>query len=188
MKFFFSIRGILITAALFAGMTMLINLSPLGTRQLEEITGGVNILDMEFGGYSPDTAYQTLEAMGQAGRSFAMEKIWVLDCFFPLSYALFFWSLLGTMANGFCTILKKPPRRPYLFVLLPAVFGTIFDYAENLTMRRIFRAFPQHLDDTVRTASTFTRLKAAGMTIFFISALILLFLDIFAYFRKKTVS
>lgn len=67
-------RKALVILGIFVIIWWLIDFSPIGVARLEEITGGVGILDFETR-YSADFAYNWLESMGEAGRNFHLTRI-----------------------------------------------------------------------------------------------------------------
>ncbi len=136
---FLSLLGFLITA-------FLINGRPFGVAQLNEITGGVGLLDMEFL-YTPQQAYAHLAAMGEAGRAFDLTHIVPLDLVFPFMYTLFYavtmtWFLRQWLpkASGW-----------YRLNVIPVIGGTC-DYLENAGIIAMLLAWPTQLEAVAQFA------------------------------------
>lgn len=148
----------LVLAALFLAMTLLINGSWIGTGRLTEITGGVNILDFETG-YTPEAALDHLDRMGEAGRSHYRSTILPLDFAFPLSYALLYAGVIAYLLKG------RSGRLRWL-LCLPAL-TMLLDYAENLCILAMLHAFPLAAPAAARAASALTACKffAIGLNV-----------------------
>jgi hypothetical protein len=139
---------------LFIISSTLINGKPFGLAQLQEITGGVSIPDMEMFGYSPQHAYDILTAQGEAGRAFYLHKIIPQDFLFPLLYALFYATALTYLAQRLF-----PADHPLQNIGLFGLCAGLADWAENLCLLGLLLNFPQRLDALARAASIFTVAK-----------------------------
>lgn len=181
-KGFFNVRTAIGCFVFFMCMNLLINGSPYGLAKLVALTNGHSILDMEFGGYSVDRAYEILGALGAEGRNFAMKYIVPLDFPFPLSYGLFYFVTLTLLGKSILKNLKNP----WLFGIVGAA-AALFDWLENIMVIILLRNYPRRLAGVATTASVFTQLKA----LFIISSIVLIMAGLIAVlihklFVKKT--
>ncbi len=168
---YINIKTVGVALLFFLGMLFLINGSFIGTAKLMEVTGGQNILDMEFEGYSVEKAYTILDALGEEGRAFNMKYIIPLDIIFPLSYGLFYFMALSLIAKHLFTKMKR-----FWLIGLVGFVGTLFDLAENIAVFRLLQNYPLKLPKTVEVASLFTQIKG---TFTFIN-MVLIALGLFA--------
>jgi hypothetical protein len=150
-----SLRMLGVLFLLFLISLMVINGKPFGTAQLMEITGGVNIPDVEMTGYSPQRVYDILTAQGEAGRAFYLHYIVPQDFPLPLFYALFFAIALTLLARRLF-----PANHPLQRIGLLGLCAGLADWGENLSLLTLLVSYPQRLDTLASVASTFTVIKA----------------------------
>jgi hypothetical protein len=144
-------KGLIFTA-FFLAMYLLINFSGIGAAGLLKITGGANILDIEFG-YSPDEAYGMLTALGGEGRHFYLTRILPLDFVFPMSYMLFY---TGWMAP----LLRRAAGSARIkYLLFVPVMAMLYDWAENISIIALLRSYPGISARTANLASVFGMFK-----------------------------
>lgn len=148
-------RGIssVIITILFFVTVYLINGRPFGMMKLQDITGGVNIPDMEFT-YSVGSLYSLLEALGEAGRNFYLTSIIPLDFIFPACYGLFLAILLSYIIRK--TDLYETGWR---YVVILPVIGALMDYAENFLFLTILLHYPHQMPVIATFASVCTLVK-----------------------------
>jgi hydroxyacylglutathione hydrolase len=139
---------------LFLISSTVINGRPFGLAQLQKMTGGVSIPDMEMFGYTPQQAYDTLTAQGEAGRAFYLHNIIPQDFLFPLLYALFYATALTYLAQRLF-----PADHPLQNIGMFGLCAGLADWAENLCLLGLLLNFPQQLDVLARVASIFTVAK-----------------------------
>ena len=120
---------------LFAVVFIVINYSSIGVAGLLRITGGANILDFEFG-YSNEGAYQMLTALGADGRIFYLTQILPMDFLLPLSYMLFYVSIIALL------IKHSGRHRYYCFLLCIPVLAAVSDWIENIGIISMLRNYP----------------------------------------------
>lgn len=146
-------RKALVILGIFIIIWWLIDFSPIGVARLEEITGGVGILDFETR-YSADFAYNWLESMGEAGRKFHLTRIMPLDIIFPPCFAL--------MQFAFIAILMKAITNNGSWVRCFAVFPvfyTLLDWMENICLTTVMINYPIRLDALAVTCGWITSIK-----------------------------
>ncbi len=132
-------RAVLASFIAFAALAALINGRPFGLAQLEAITGGAGILDMEFT-YTPEQAYAMLAALGDAGRAFYLTSVVPLDLVFPLAYTLFY-----AVAITWLLARWLPAESTWMRLnLVPLVTGAA-DYCENAGVIAMLLAYPAEL-------------------------------------------
>lgn len=148
-------RWVILFALLFLATSILINGRPFGVAALKDITGGVGLLDMKTY-YTPDQAYQHLEALGEAGRRFNIRLSISLDYVFPLVYSLLWFSLIALILRAW---LGK--ENPWRRLSLLALAGGLFDWLENTALLGLLFNYPQRLDRLAAAASLFTGAKWA---------------------------
>jgi hypothetical protein len=132
--------------------------------RIEAISSGVGPIDLLFS-YTPDQAYEMVEAYGEEGRSFYAAIELTADVIYPLVIFLLFGSLLA-----YFTSRAFPADSPVQkFVALP-VLGLVTDYLENIGIVSALLTYPSRLDTLVQFANVFTMLKwlSAGLTILLI--------------------
>jgi hypothetical protein len=133
---------------------LLINGQPFGVAQLQTLTGGVGIPDMEFFGYSPERAYAILTAQGEAGRAFYLQAIIPQDFPFPFFYALAYATALTALARRLL-----PADHPGQALGLLGLLAGAMDWAENICLLTLLLNYPHRLDSLAGLASIFTILK-----------------------------
>lgn len=156
---FFSLKSVIIFAALFIIMYTLISIKPFGTARLLEITGGHNILDMEMRGYTADRAYEIFDALGEEGRAFDLSSIIPIDFPFPLSYALLYFVTLTFLTKRLFSKMKKP----WLIGLIGLAAG-LSDWLENVMVIIMLKNYPNRLSGIAEIGSIFTQLKSLLIT------------------------
>ena len=131
----------------------LVNGRPFGIAELESITGGVGVLDMEIL-YSPEQAYAFLAAMGEAGRTFDLTHIIPLDLFVPLFYALFLSTFITWLLHKWL-----PAESGWHRLNVIPVIGALFDYVENLGIIAMLLAWPVEMYSVAQITMAATLLK-----------------------------
>ncbi|WP_421701075.1 hypothetical protein [Aliiroseovarius sp.] len=132
---------LLVTYAVVFG-TILLTLG-----QLSNVSGGYGILDFEQG-YSPDRVNEILGSYGPEGMSL-YNRIQILDVFNPALYSLVAAALTYLLWRG---------RGPAWVCLMP-LMGGFGDYAENVTLFLIARAFPDVPEGLVQVSSALSLIK-----------------------------
>ena len=133
----------------------LINSRPFGVAELQSITGGIGLLDMEFL-YTPEQAYAHIAAMGEAGRAFDLTHIIPLDMILPLVYSLAYALVITWLLHRWL-----PAESPWHRLNVVPVIGGICDYLENLGIITMLLAWPQQLPDIARFTMAATVFKFA---------------------------
>lgn len=102
--------------------------------------------------YSPDQVHDYLAVLGAEGRSAYTRMALTSDLAFPVIYST-------ALSMALMLFLRKglPPAGRYLS-LFPFLI-VIADWAENLTLVMVTRAFPARADAVAGLAGTFTALK-----------------------------
>ena len=146
-------RKALVILGIFVIIWWIIDYSPIGVARLKEITGGIGILDFETR-YSADFAYNWLESMGEAGRSFHLTKIMPLDIIFPPCFAL--------MQSAFIALLMKNTTKNgsqvRCLTIVPAIYA-LLDWTENICLTTILMNYPVRMDGLAVTCGWVTSIK-----------------------------
>jgi len=114
---------------------------------------GGSLLDMEFN-YSPDRAYQVLQAYGADGRAFYASTFVIIDFFTPILMNLF---LAMTISILFRQVFL--PDSPLQRLNLLPMIAMIGDYLENLGIVLMIRSYPDQSIALARFAAFSTNLK-----------------------------
>jgi len=140
-------RSWLLAVATFAALVAVNTLHfPLSVPRMRELAGGGPILDMRFG-YTPQHAYELLNALGSAGRGAYLAMLWTVDLLLPALFSLFLWSAVSRGA-----------LRRWRW----AAFGAgAADYLENAAITALLLAYPIRHDAVAWLASVFTVSKFA---------------------------
>lgn len=115
--------------------------------QLSDVSGGYGILDFERG-YSLERVNEILGSYGPEGMSL-YSRIQILDVFNPALYSL--------IAAAFTYLLWR--NRGPVWVCLMPLLGGFGDYAENVTLFLIARAFPEVPEGLVQVSSALSLIK-----------------------------
>ena len=156
-------KAVLASLGLWLVAAVLINGKPFGLAQLQEITGGVTILDMTFT-TGPESVYAVLFALGDAGRAFDLTRIVPLDLIFPFTYGIFL--ALG-ISWGLSHLI--PEDSPWLLLNLAPVFAAAADYCENAGVITLLLTYPVRLDPVAWYVSIMYTVKFLFSAISFIT-------------------
>ena len=118
--------------------------------RIEELAGGLRLLDMRFTGYSFDEAQRFLVVIGEEGVSLYLGwQLW-LDMIFP--------PLLGAVL--FMSYRRLFPGFPGLAIGTLSLTFVVVDYLENFAIAEVLRAGPDALTPAmVLTADQWTTAK-----------------------------
>jgi hypothetical protein len=144
------------------------------TPEFETITGGLRIPDVAIISHGNDL-YSLFQSYGEEGRSY-YTYIQALDAVYPLSYGIFFLSLLYFYIRK---LFKENSTAGYA-ILIPylAVFS---DYGENICIFILNRIFPAKFGYIGDIALFFSSMK----WIFFILSVLLILLGTIVFFIRK---
>lgn len=159
-------------------LLLLINGKPFGVAELKERTNGIGILDLERH-YTPQHAYDILEAQGEIGRSFYKDILIRLDFIFPLSYTLCWISFIIIIWRRWLSTESKWMK----FSLIP-IFACLFDYIENIFILVMLNKYPVQHVVIAKIASNMTVLK----NIFTGFSIILIIIGLIGLVHKSIVS
>ena len=142
-----------VTPALFAivaGFLLWFWFSRHGASALSRYTDGEFPVDLGFY-YSPDKLYRHLDLYGEEGRnSFRLTQL--VDLVYPLFYSAAFGSLARDLDVPWVSVLICT------FILIAA----LFDYAEDILLLFILKAYPVRKNTLARLAAGCTFIKASG--------------------------
>lgn len=136
--------------------------TPFGVKRIRIVSGDVKILDMQSG-YTPDQAYATLEALGEAGRQAYVNFLLFGDILLPFAYGYFLIMALGMALRG---ILGTRPSPLRLLNALPVV-PVVLDLIENAIILGMLAVWPERADGLALFASTFTVAKRGVLMLCF---------------------
>lgn len=105
-------------------------------KQVKIISGGTGILDLNFFN-SKELTMQTLQELGQKGRDFYLTKFFIVDFFYPITYAAFY----GITILYVIEKIRKYSKVVKLLALIP-VCGMCFDWSENVFISILLIIFP----------------------------------------------
>jgi hypothetical protein len=122
----------------------------------------MKLFDLSPSGYTTEYAISLLNAIGQQGRDLYLSLQLPLDFIYPGLFIIFY-------SIFFAWLLKKNhglESKVYYALYLPILAG-LFDYAENILIIMMLKAYP-HLDSgLVAAASLATIVKSILSSIFF---------------------
>ncbi len=161
-------RGLAILLTFYAAVfgAILFTLSKLTT-----LTGGIGILDFDRG-YTTERVAEVFGSYGVEGMAL-YSRIQVLDIFNPAIYSIIFASLLY--------LLWRTHRAAWV-VFLPFLAGGL-DYAENVTLFALSRAYPNLPSGLVSASSLLSIVK--NVALFASIAALVVGLAIFAFQRLR---
>ena len=126
---------------------------PFSTPTIEELSGGVPILDLRAS-YTPDDAYELFAALGTEGRRAYLILHVLPDTIFPIGYAFLF----AFISAWFLVRLLPLDHRLQWLSMIPLISG-LADVLENVLLVIANLAYPDRVDGMVRTAHVLTKVK-----------------------------
>ena len=151
--------------------------------KVESFAPGMTLFDMSPSGYSYQQAISLLESLGEVGRNVYLSQQLPADFVYPGLFAISYSLLLTWLfAKSF-----EPNSKIFFLVLVP-VLGGLFDYLENIGIVLMINAFPDISQELVGVASTFTLLKSAFTTGFYILLLVGIFSFIIRRIKSQNVN
>lgn len=167
----------LIAAAIVCGLIRYGLMPGMGKAILE--TPGAGPLDLMFA-YTPDEAFASIAAMGEAGRGAYRLFLMTADVIYPVSYVLLLgWAIaLAARATRFAGA---------LWLLAPVAGLFLFDMCENTAVIALLVQYPARPEALAWMASAFTTLKwlCAGAAALVLLGLAALRLGSFAIRRPE---
>ena len=142
-------------------------------KQVAIISEGTGILDLNFYN-SKEFMMQTLQELGQKGRDFYLTKFFIVDFFYPITYAAFYgFTILYVLEK-----LENHSKTIKLLALIP-VCGMCFDWLENVSISSLLTTFPNdstllYLMATISTILKFSFVYLAVVTIIILVVLVII--------------
>lgn len=142
-------------------------------KQVDIISEGTGILDLNFYN-SKEFMMQTLQELGQKGRDFYLTKFFIVDFFYPITYAAFYgFTILYVLEK-----LENHSKTIKLLALIP-VCGMCFDWLENVSISSLLATFPNdstllYLMATISTILKFCFVYLAVVTIIILVGLVII--------------
>lgn len=136
---------------LFVLVITVMEIGPVGSIKLKELSGGTGMLDMQFG-YSRLQVNNMLDTIGAAGRQL-YAKLLGLDFIFAVVFMLL-QSLLIT-----ALLRKAEVGGKFLILNMLPFFRSALDMTENIFILLLLFYYPVQLPVVVSIASTITSLK-----------------------------
>lgn len=108
-----------------------------------------------YSSYSPEVAFQLLEAYGKEKRIIYLITLWTLDLLFPLAYGLaLIWVFIHLLRKSFPWLLNDLYKLTFIPLLL-----TITDLLENISITILILSYPNRFSVLAKTADFFTESK-----------------------------
>ena len=119
-----------------------------------EAISGLQAFDMRPLGYDPEQAVVLLEALGEEGRAYYLNRQIILDTFYPALLALALINAVRWLVSdqGLGALGRA--------AILCAVAVAVFDYSENLGVLMMIQSWPDVPDGVVYASSVATILKS----------------------------
>ena len=149
--------------------------------KVERFASGIPLFDMSPSGYSYQQAISLLESLGEDGRNVYLFQQLPVDFIYPGLFAISYALLLTWLfAKSFAMNSK------IFFSALVPMLGGLFDYLENIGIIIMINVFPNISQGLVGVVSTFTILKSAFTTGFYILLLVGIISFIIRRINKST--
>lgn len=153
----------LFTATMAVYLTMLLYTIP----AVERFAPGKALFDLSPAGYTYEYAASLLEALGPEGRGIYLYRQLPVDFIYPGLFAISYSLLLTwVFGKGYA-----PDSKIFYLSVIP-FFGSLFDYLENICIIQMIRSYPALPHGLVNVSGTFTILKSAFTTAFFVLLLV----------------
>lgn len=128
---------------------------PHGLARISELSGHqAEILDLQFGGYSPERAREIISGYTDEARDYTARFELIADSLYPVVYTFLFLIMMGWLAKE----LAAYGRRLRWILLLPVV-AMIVDYCENTCIIRLLHSYPDLPNGLVAWSSALTVTK-----------------------------
>jgi len=161
---FVTTRNMLIVTVLY--MLFPLFVLPHAQRTLVAASGKASYVPLDLRpGFSPDQAWEALDALGETGRQQYRFMEMIMDVVYPLTYGLFFAFLIVFLFQ----LVGGRLGRMTAVAWLPLV-GMVADWLENFGIIQLIDAFPARADGWARFAA------AAGQAKWFFSGVALLYI------------
>lgn len=134
--------------------------------QLKIISQGAGIIDLTLLD-SLDTISQNIANLGDEGRRYYAQTFLLIDTIYPITYALFYASLLSFFVTKL-KVTNKLISNSYYLPLLAA----LFDWLENIAIFRLLAAYPTRHDHLLVMFNSANMLKFASL---YLAVLIILY-------------
>ncbi len=123
----------------------------------------MRLLDMMLLGYDIAYVNDLFDALGSKGREAYLHMQIPLDMIYPALFAISYCLVLGFFLNK----LDKLKTSLVYLCLLPFVAGAM-DYAENIGIISMLKAYPEISNSAVTITSYFSILKSMATTLYFV--------------------
>jgi hypothetical protein len=147
---------------IFLALQMLFNLVIFPQFMVKSPTGdNLPILDLMFG-FTPQRAYEVLNAYGEEGRQTSLFMGSVVDSIYPLVY-----TGLNILTISYLSQKLLPADSFWRLLNLTPIVAMLADYAENMGIISLIQSFPTLNNSTSHMASTAGMIKwiFAGISI-----------------------
>jgi hypothetical protein len=105
--------------------------------------------------YSPEVAFQLIEAYGPVRRGWYLLSIWTLDLIFPMLYGLaLMWFFIHLLKKSFPWLINDLYKLCFIPFLL-----TIVDLLENVSITTLILSYPNKISILAKSADFFTEFK-----------------------------
>ncbi len=125
-------------------------------------SGGMNILDMLPTGYDYEYVNSLFLALGKEGRAAYLYNQIPVDMLYPFLFGIGNCLLLAYLFNKIQKL-----NGPLIYLCLIPLFGSFFDYLENIGVIALLLHYPDFSNFSVTLTNYFTIIKSVLTTVFF---------------------
>ena len=146
-------------------------------------SNGMKLLDMIPTGYDWNYVNELFNTLGENGRKTYLTTQIPVDMFYPLLFGLSYCLI-------FAYFLKKLEKlnTSFIYLCLLPIIGGIADYLENFGIIKMLNNYPDLIETTVNATNTFSVLKSASTSIFFIALIVILIILGFKFVKRNKTS
>lgn len=145
-----------------------------------EFSNGMKLLDMLPTGYNLDYVNKLFKTLGENGREIYLTNQIPVDMIYPLLFGLTYSLLLAYFLKKLGKL-----KSPFTYLCLLPIIAGVFDYLENIGIITMLNSFPDLTGVIVSATNTFSVIKSASTSIFFIALLVILIILGIKFAKKK---
>ncbi len=153
-------KGLSVTALVILSQCLFLCMLQYSIPTLREHSKGLEILDLQLWGYTPEYIHTLFAALGSEGRSFYLTTQLPIDIVYPFLFGISNSALL-------LYLFKKLEFKQYRFVCFLPLIAALFDYLENMSIAHMLFYYPDFSDAFAIFANIFTLGKVFISTCFY---------------------